>query len=78
MYLIIFCKIGRIPNEWARCLLPLVRDNKVKIEGKCEFAPNVLGIMDTIILSIRYMLIAKNFLACHTMFFTSYIVTVFC
>ncbi|MED6180629.1 DNA repair protein rad5a [Stylosanthes scabra] len=45
-------EIGRIPNEWARCLLPLVRDNKVRIEGCCKFAPNVLGIMDTIILSV--------------------------
>ncbi|KAE9600570.1 putative DNA helicase chromatin remodeling SNF2 family [Lupinus albus] len=45
-------EIGRIPNEWARCLLPLVRDNKVKIEGNCKFAPNVLGIMDTIVLSV--------------------------
>jgi hypothetical protein len=32
-----------------------VRDNKVRVEGKCEFAPNVLGIMDTINLSIRYI-----------------------
>ncbi|KAL1298728.1 hypothetical protein HN51_043027 [Arachis hypogaea] len=45
-------EIGRIPNEWARCLLPLVRDGKVRIEGRCKFAPNVLGIMDTIILSV--------------------------
>ncbi|KAK7272201.1 hypothetical protein RJT34_28660 [Clitoria ternatea] len=45
-------EIGRIPNEWARCLLPLVRDNKVRVEGHCKFAPNVLGIMDSIILSV--------------------------
>jgi hypothetical protein len=32
-----------------------VRDSKVRVEGKCEFAPNVLGIMDTINLSIRYI-----------------------
>ncbi|WVZ00105.1 hypothetical protein V8G54_026174 [Vigna mungo] len=44
--------IGRIPKEWARCLLPLVRDHKVRIEGKCKFAPQVLGIMDSIILSV--------------------------
>ena len=49
-----FWQIGRIPNEWARCLLPLVRDGKVRIEGHCKFAPDVLGIMDTIILSVRY------------------------
>ncbi|GAU35011.1 hypothetical protein TSUD_103340 [Trifolium subterraneum] len=51
-------EIGRIPNEWARCLLPLVRDNKVRVDGKCEFAPNVLGIMDTINLSISPVSIA--------------------
>uniref|UniRef100_A0A2N9GMB7 SWI/SNF-related matrix-associated actin-dependent regulator of chromatin subfamily A member 3-like 2 n=1 Tax=Fagus sylvatica TaxID=28930 RepID=A0A2N9GMB7_FAGSY len=30
-------EIGRIPNEWARCLLPLVRDKKVKVEVVDEF-----------------------------------------
>ncbi|CAK8535333.1 unnamed protein product [Lathyrus sativus] len=58
-------EIGRIPNEWARCLLPLVRDNKVKIEGKCEFAPNVLGIMDTIILSISVFINRSMFVRQH-------------
>ncbi|XP_044482430.1 DNA repair protein RAD5A isoform X2 [Mangifera indica] len=46
-------EIGRIPNEWARCLLPLVRDKKVMIEGCCKHAPDVLSIMDTIVLSLR-------------------------
>lgn len=39
-----------------------MRDSKVKVEGKCEFAPNVLGIMDTIILSIRYIAHCKKFI----------------
>lgn len=30
-----------------------MRDKKVKIEGFCKAAPDVLGIMDTILLSIR-------------------------
>lgn len=47
-------QIGRIPNEWARCLLPLVRDKKVRIEGRCKSAPEALGIMDAILLSVRY------------------------
>ena len=47
-------QIGRIPNEWAKCLLPLVRDKKVRIEGRCKSAPESLGIMDTILLSVRY------------------------
>ncbi|XVE81810.1 hypothetical protein DITRI_Ditri15bG0095900 [Diplodiscus trichospermus] len=35
--------IGGIPIEWARCLLPLVRDKKVKVEGRCKSASDVLG-----------------------------------
>ncbi|KAI7729746.1 hypothetical protein M8C21_026125 [Ambrosia artemisiifolia] len=45
-------EIGRIPNEWSRCLLPLVRDKKIQIEGFCKFAPANLGLMDTINLSV--------------------------
>ncbi|KAG6583603.1 DNA repair protein RAD5A, partial [Cucurbita argyrosperma subsp. sororia] len=45
-------EIGRIPNEWARCLLPLVSDKKVRIEGWCKSAPEVLALMDTILLSV--------------------------
>ncbi|KAI4322362.1 hypothetical protein L6164_022065 [Bauhinia variegata] len=54
-------EIGRIPNEWARSLLPLVRDKKVRIEGRCKFAPNVLGIMDTILLSISVFINSSMF-----------------
>ncbi|KAG0483180.1 hypothetical protein HPP92_011264 [Vanilla planifolia] len=45
-------EIGRIPNEWARCLSPLVKEKKISIEGFCKSAPDVLGIMDTILLSV--------------------------
>ncbi|CAA6663709.1 unnamed protein product [Spirodela intermedia] len=45
-------EIGRIPNEWARCLVPLVKMNKVRIEGCCKSAPDVLSIMDTLLLSV--------------------------
>ncbi|KAE8037511.1 hypothetical protein FH972_010097 [Carpinus fangiana] len=54
-------EIGRIPNEWARCLLPLVRDKKVKVEGCCKSVPDVLGIMDTILLSIRVYINSSMF-----------------
>ncbi|KAE9463407.1 hypothetical protein C3L33_04686, partial [Rhododendron williamsianum] len=54
-------EIGRIPNEWARCLLPLVRDNKVRIEGCCKSAPIVLGIMDTIVLSVSVYINSSMF-----------------
>uniref|UniRef100_A0A0A9DK66 RAD5 n=1 Tax=Arundo donax TaxID=35708 RepID=A0A0A9DK66_ARUDO len=26
-------EVGRIPNEWARCLLPLLKENKIKVQG---------------------------------------------
>ncbi|KAK9072647.1 hypothetical protein SSX86_009082 [Deinandra increscens subsp. villosa] len=45
-------EIGRIPNEWSRCLLPLVRDKRVQIEGFCKSAPDNLGLMDSINLSV--------------------------
>ncbi|KAI9080161.1 hypothetical protein K1719_037839 [Acacia pycnantha] len=54
-------EIGRIPNEWARCLLPLVRDKKVRIDGHCKYAPNKLSIMDTILLSVRIFINSSMF-----------------
>jgi len=66
--LVWFWQIGRIPNEWARCLLPLVRDHKVRIEGKCKFGPQVLGIMDSIVLLVRYVMFNAKW---HTYFVTS-------
>ncbi|KDO45613.1 hypothetical protein CISIN_1g003540mg [Citrus sinensis] len=54
-------EIGRIPHEWSRCLLPLVRDKKVEILGCCKSAPEVLGIMDTIVLSIRVYINSSMF-----------------
>lgn len=57
-------QIGRIPNEWGRCLLPLVRDKKVTVEGCCKYAPDVLSIMDTIELSIRYAHSHSQYIHC--------------
>ncbi|XP_021732829.1 DNA repair protein RAD5A-like [Chenopodium quinoa] len=54
-------EIGRIPNEWSRCLLPLVRDKKIKIEGFCKFAPEMLGIMDTIALNVSVYINSSMF-----------------
>ncbi|XVF46843.1 hypothetical protein PTKIN_Ptkin03bG0060200 [Pterospermum kingtungense] len=54
-------EIGRIPNEWARCLLPLVRDKKVRVEGRCKSAPDVLGIMDTVVLSLSVYIDSSMF-----------------
>ncbi|XP_047317619.1 DNA repair protein RAD5A isoform X2 [Impatiens glandulifera] len=54
-------EIGRIPNEWSRCLLRLVRDKKVKIEGFCKYAPDMLGIMDTIVLVVSVYINSSMF-----------------
>ncbi|XP_030453460.1 DNA repair protein RAD5A isoform X2 [Syzygium oleosum] len=54
-------ELGRIPNEWARCLVPLVRDQKVKIEGWCKSAPEMLGIMDSISISISVYINSSMF-----------------
>ncbi|KAL0673150.1 hypothetical protein Bca4012_001131 [Brassica carinata] len=54
-------EIGRIPNEWAKCLLPLVRDKKVRIQGRCKSAPESLGIMDTILLSVSVYINSSMF-----------------
>nr|VDD56481.1 unnamed protein product [Brassica oleracea] len=37
---------------WARCLLPHVRDKKVRLEGRCKSTPEALGITDMILLSV--------------------------
>uniref|UniRef100_A0A803QKU8 Uncharacterized protein n=1 Tax=Cannabis sativa TaxID=3483 RepID=A0A803QKU8_CANSA len=54
-------EIGRIPNEWARCLFPLVRDKKVRVLGFCKHTPEVLCIMDTIHLSISVYIDSSMF-----------------
>ncbi|KAK6144243.1 hypothetical protein DH2020_021063 [Rehmannia glutinosa] len=58
-------EIGRIPNEWARCLLPHVRDKKVCLKGYCKSAPPVLGIMDTVVLAIRIYINSSMFQKSH-------------
>ncbi|PON53378.1 Cdk-activating kinase assembly factor [Parasponia andersonii] len=54
-------EIGRIPNEWTRCLLPLVRDKKIRVEGSCKHTPEVLSIMDTVDLSISVYINSSMF-----------------
>ncbi|CAO2814655.1 unnamed protein product [Amaranthus hypochondriacus] len=54
-------EIGRIPNEWARCLLPLVKDKKIRIEGFCKCAPENLSIMDTIALNVSVYINSSMF-----------------
>ncbi|XP_058088986.1 DNA repair protein RAD5A isoform X2 [Magnolia sinica] len=58
-------EIGRIPNEWARCLLPLVKSRKVRLEGYCKYCPDVLSIMDTILLLVSVYINSSMFHTCH-------------
>ncbi|KAM0832771.1 hypothetical protein ACQ4PT_064685 [Festuca glaucescens] len=54
-------EVGRIPNEWARCLLPILKEGKIKVEGLCKSAPEVLSIMDTVLLSVSVYIDSSMF-----------------
>ncbi|EPS74569.1 hypothetical protein M569_00186, partial [Genlisea aurea] len=62
-----FGELGRIPMEWGQSLLPLVRDKKICVLGYCKYAPPVLGIMDTIVLTIRVFINSSKLLKNHQM-----------
>ncbi|KAF0931660.1 hypothetical protein E2562_005615 [Oryza meyeriana var. granulata] len=54
-------KVGQIPNEWVRSLLPLLKEGKIKIKGVCRSAPEVLSIMDTVLLSVSIYINSSMF-----------------
>ncbi|PUZ75895.1 hypothetical protein GQ55_1G246400 [Panicum hallii var. hallii] len=54
-------EVGRIPNEWARCLLPLLKENKIKVQGTCKSASEALSIMDTVLLSVSVYINSSMF-----------------
>ncbi|KAF3955940.1 hypothetical protein CMV_018899 [Castanea mollissima] len=43
-------EISRLPMEWAKCVVPLVCSNKVKVLGRCVAAPANLSLMQEIML----------------------------
>ncbi|KAJ7979907.1 DNA/RNA helicase protein [Quillaja saponaria] len=47
-------EIGRLPMEWAKCIVPLVRSSKVKVQGRCIAAPSNLHMMQEIMLYISF------------------------
>ena len=51
-------EIGRLPMEWAKCVIPLVNGTKVKLLGRCVAAPSNLSMMQEIMLYIR---LSSNF-----------------
>ncbi|KAJ7559086.1 hypothetical protein O6H91_04G069500 [Diphasiastrum complanatum] len=46
-------EVGRLPGDWARCLIPLVHLGLAKLDAVCKSAPSHLSLMDSIVLSIR-------------------------
>ncbi|PIN03264.1 Helicase-like transcription factor HLTF/DNA helicase RAD5, DEAD-box superfamily [Handroanthus impetiginosus] len=49
-----FGEIGRLPMEWAKCLVPLVNSSKVKVLGRCVAAPVNLQLMQEIMLYVSF------------------------
>ncbi|XP_073046809.1 DNA repair protein RAD5B [Primulina eburnea] len=47
-------EIGRLPMEWAKCLVPLVNSSKVKVLGRCIAAPVNLVLMQEIMLYVSF------------------------
>ncbi|PRQ36459.1 putative DNA helicase chromatin remodeling SNF2 family [Rosa chinensis] len=47
-------EIGRFSMEWAKCVVPLVQSGKVKVRGRCIAAPQVLSMMQEIMLYISF------------------------
>ncbi|KAA8548778.1 hypothetical protein F0562_000462 [Nyssa sinensis] len=47
-------EIGRLPMEWAKCLIPLVNSSKVKVLGRCIAAPLNLHLMQEIMLYVSF------------------------
>ncbi|KAK4586149.1 hypothetical protein RGQ29_023372 [Quercus rubra] len=47
-------EIGRLPMEWAKCVVPLVCSNKVKVLGRCVAAPANLSLMQEIMLYVSF------------------------
>ncbi len=44
-------QVGRIPEDWAHSLLPLIQTGKVRVDGKCQCAPATLSLLDTLLYS---------------------------
>ncbi|KAK6138892.1 hypothetical protein DH2020_027366 [Rehmannia glutinosa] len=49
-----FGEIGRLPMEWAKCLIPLVNSSKVKVLGRCVAAPVNLQLMQEVMLYVSF------------------------
>ncbi|KAG5613790.1 hypothetical protein H5410_013614 [Solanum commersonii] len=57
-------EIGRLPMEWAKCLVPLVNSSKVKVFGRCVAAPVNLSLMQELMLYISFYIHHSVFTSC--------------
>ncbi|XP_042030012.1 LOW QUALITY PROTEIN: DNA repair protein RAD5B-like [Salvia splendens] len=55
-------EIGRLPMEWAKCLIPLVNSSKVKVLDRCVAAPVNLCMMQAIMLYVSFYIHESVFL----------------
>ncbi|KAL9161778.1 hypothetical protein ABFS82_07G042900 [Erythranthe guttata] len=56
-----FGEIGRLPMEWAKCLIPLVNSSKVKVLGRCVAAPINLQLMQEVMLYVSFYIHSSVF-----------------
>lgn len=56
IFLLCWCvvKVGRLPMEWAKSVIPLVQSGNVKVRGRCIATPYKLEMMQEIMLLVRY------------------------
>ncbi|KAK6793212.1 hypothetical protein RDI58_006665 [Solanum bulbocastanum] len=57
-------EIGRLPMEWAKCLIPLVNSSKVKVFGRCVAAPVNLSLMQELMLYVSFYIHHSVFTSC--------------
>ncbi|KAI8561032.1 hypothetical protein RHMOL_Rhmol04G0304300 [Rhododendron molle] len=57
-------EIGRLPMEWAKCLIPLVNSTKVKVLARCIAAPANLQLMQEIMLYVSFYIHKSIFTVC--------------
>ncbi|CAN4116553.1 unnamed protein product [Withania somnifera] len=57
-------EVGRLPMEWAKCLIPLVNSSKVKVLGRCVAAPVNLSLMQELMLYVSFYIHHSVFTTC--------------
>ncbi|XP_017412646.2 DNA repair protein RAD5B isoform X3 [Vigna angularis] len=47
-------EVGRMPMEWAKIVIPLMRSGKIKVRGRCIAAPDKLEMMQEILFLVSF------------------------